>query len=89
MERKHCCAYHTPQTGITPKITYRKDLDHMAKKRIVMALGHDALGTNLLEQKVRGCYRKINCRFHPEWWQVAAVHSNAPPGRYMIHTAKE
>lgn len=34
-----------------PQNYIQKGFDHMAKKRIVMALGHDALGTNLPEQK--------------------------------------
>lgn len=59
----------------------------MAKKRIVMALGHNALGTNLPEQKaaVAGT-AKVIADFVQEGWQVAIVHSNAPQVG-MIHTA--
>ncbi|MDO5405697.1 MAG: carbamate kinase [Eubacteriales bacterium] len=59
----------------------------MAKKRIVMALGHDALGTNLPEQKaaVAGT-AKVIADFIQNGWQVAVVHSNAPQVG-MIHTA--
>lgn len=59
----------------------------MAKKRIVMALGHLALGTNLPEQKiaVKGT-AKIIADFIQNGWQVAIVHSNAPQVG-MIHTA--
>lgn len=59
----------------------------MAKKRIVMALGHRALGTNLPEQKeaVQKTARVV-ADFIQEGWQVAVVHSNAPQVG-MIHTA--
>lgn len=59
----------------------------MAKKRIVMALGHNALGTNLPEQKkaVAGTARVI-ADFIEAGWQVAVTHSNAPQVG-MIHTA--
>lgn len=59
----------------------------MAKKRIVMALGHRALGTNLPEQKaaVRDTAKMV-ADFIQEGWQVALVHSNAPQVG-MIHTA--
>ncbi len=59
----------------------------MPKKRIVMALGHKALGTNLPEQKeaARNMSRII-ADFVQEGWQVAVVHSNAPQVG-MIHTA--
>lgn len=59
----------------------------MAKKRIVMALGHHALGTNLPEQKQS--VAKTACviaDFIQDGWQVAIVHSNAPQVG-MIHTA--
>ena len=51
----------------------------MAKKRLVLALGHDALGTNLPEQK-EAVQRtaKVIADFIQEGWQVAIVHSNAP-----------
>ena len=59
----------------------------MSKKRMVMALGHRALGTNLPEQKVAvGKTAKIIADFIQEGWQVAIVHSNAPQVG-MIHTA--
>ena len=57
----------------------------MSKKRMVMALGHRALGTNLPEQKVAvGKTAKIIADFIQEGWQVAIVHSNAPQVG-MIH----
>ncbi len=59
----------------------------MAKKRIVMALGHNALGTNLPEQKAAVIETaKVIADFIMEDWQVALVHSNAPQVG-MIHTA--
>lgn len=59
----------------------------MAKKRIVMALGHDALGTNLPEQKnAVASTAKLIADFIQNGWQVAVVHSNAPQVG-MIHTA--
>ena len=59
----------------------------MAKKRIVMALGHDALGTNLPEQKKAvASTAKLIANFIQNSWQVAVVHSNAPQVG-MIHTA--
>ena len=59
----------------------------MAKKRIVMALGHDALGTNLPEQKKAvAATSKLIADFIQNGWQVAVVHSNAPQ-LGMIHTA--
>ncbi len=59
----------------------------MAKKRIVIALGHKSLGTNLPEQKaaVVGT-AKVIADFIQKGWQVAVVHSNAPQVG-MIHTA--
>ncbi|MCI8958289.1 MAG: carbamate kinase [Lachnospiraceae bacterium] len=59
----------------------------MAKKRIVLALGHLALGTNLPEQKaaVAGTARII-ADFIQDGCQIAVVHSNAPQVG-MIHTA--
>ena len=59
----------------------------MAKKRLVLALGHDALGTNLPEQK-EAVKRtaKVIADFIQDGWQVAIVHSNAPQVG-MIHTA--
>lgn len=59
----------------------------MAKKRIVMALGHNALGTNLPEQKAAVIETaKVIADFIQDDWQVALVHSNAPQVG-MIHTA--
>lgn len=59
----------------------------MAKKRIVIALGHNDLGTNLPEQKAAvGKTAKVIADFIQEGWQVAIVHSNAPQVG-MIHTA--
>lgn len=59
----------------------------MAKKRIVMALGHHALGTNLPEQKAAvASTARVIADFIQEGWQVALVHSNAPQVG-MIHTA--
>lgn len=59
----------------------------MAKKRIVIALGHHDLGTNLPEQKAAVAKTaKVIADFIQEGWQVAIVHSNAPQVG-MIHTA--
>lgn len=59
----------------------------MAKKRIVIALGHNDLGTNLPEQKAAGARTaKVIGDFIQEGWQAAIVHSNAPQVG-MIHTA--
>ena len=59
----------------------------MAKKRIVMAIGHKDMGTNLPEQK-EAVKRtaKVIADFIQDGWQVAIVHSNAPQIG-MIHTA--
>lgn len=52
-----------------------------------MALGHNALGTNLPEQKLAvKKTAKVIADFIQEGWQVAIVHSNAPQVG-MIHTA--
>ena len=60
----------------------------MAKKRIVMALGHNALGTNLPEQKAAVAKTaRVIADFIQDGWQVALVHSNAPQVG-MIHTAR-
>ncbi|WP_333647738.1 carbamate kinase [Lacrimispora sp.] len=59
----------------------------MAKRRIVLALGHRALGTNLPEQKKRVAETaKVIADFIEAGWQVAITHSNAPQVG-MIHTA--
>ena len=59
----------------------------MAKKRIVMAIGHKDMGTNLPEQK-EAVKRtaKVIADVSQDGWQVAIVHSNAPQVG-MIHTA--
>ena len=59
----------------------------MAKKRIVMAIGHKDMGTNIPEQKeaVKRTSRFI-ADIIQKGWQVAIVHSNAPQVG-MIHTA--
>ena len=59
----------------------------MAKKRIVVAIGHKDMGTNLPEQK-EAVKRtaKVIADFIQDGWQVAIVHSNAPQVG-MIHTA--
>lgn len=59
----------------------------MAKKRIVMAIGHKDMGTNLPEQK-EAVKRtaKVIADFIQDGWQVAIFHSNAPQVG-MIHTA--
>ena len=59
----------------------------MAKKRIVMAIGHKDMGTNLPEQKAAVAKAaKTIADFIQDGWQVAIVHSNAPQVG-MIHTA--
>ena len=59
----------------------------MAKKRIVIAVGHKDLGTNLPEQKAAVAKTaKVIADFIQDGWQVAIVHSNAPQVG-MIHTA--
>ncbi len=59
----------------------------MAKKRIVIAVGHKDLGTNLPEQKAAVAKTaKVIAAFIQDGWQVAIVHSNAPQVG-MIHTA--
>ena len=59
----------------------------MSKKRIVIALGHHALGTNLPEQKAAVIHTaQVIADFIQKGWQIALVHSNAPQVG-MIHTA--
>ena len=59
----------------------------MAKKRIVLALGHDALGSNLPEQKAAVAKSaKTIADFIQDGWQVAVTHGNTPQVG-MIHTA--
>lgn len=57
------------------------------KKRVVVALGHQALGTTLPEQKVAvKNTSKVIVDLIEEGYQVAITHSNAPQIG-MIHTA--
>ena len=59
----------------------------MMKKRVVVALGHRALGTTLPEQKVAVKHTaKCIADLIEEGYQVAITHSNAPQVG-MIHTA--
>ena len=59
----------------------------MDKKRIVIALGHNALGTTLPEQKkaAEGSARAV-AEFIAQGYQVVVTHSNGPQVG-MIHTA--
>lgn len=57
------------------------------KKRIVIALGHEALGTTLPEQKEAAVRTaKAIADFIQKDYQVAVTHSNGPQVG-MIHTA--
>ena len=57
------------------------------KKRVVVALGHRALGTTLPEQKTAVKHTaKCIADLIEEGYQVAITHSNAPQ-LGMIHTA--
>lgn len=57
------------------------------KKRVVLALGHRALGTTLPEQKAAiGHTAKCIADLIEEGYQIAITHSNAPQVG-MIHTA--
>lgn len=59
----------------------------MRKKRIVIALGHEALGTTLPEQKEAAKWAaKAIADFIQGGYQVAITHSNGPQVG-MIHTA--
>ena len=59
----------------------------MKKKRIVIALGHDALGTTLPEQQAAAKKTaKAIADFVKEDYQIIISHSNGPQGG-MIHTA--
>ena len=59
----------------------------MKKKRIVIALGHEALGSTLPEQqKAAARTAKAVADFIREDYQVVITHSNGPPVG-MIHTA--
>ena len=57
------------------------------KKRVVVALGHQALGTNFPEQKKAiSASVKILADMVEDGWQLIITHSNAPQVG-MIHTA--
>ena len=59
----------------------------MKKKRIAIALGHDALGTTLPEQKEATCRAaKAIADLIQDDCQVVITHSNGPQIG-MIHTA--
>lgn len=59
----------------------------MAKKRLILALGHRALGTKLPEQKAAvATTAKAIADFIQEGWQVVITHGNTPQ-LGMIHTA--
>ena len=62
-------------------------METIMKKRVVLALGHRALGTTLPEQKV-AVKKTAKCiaDLIEEGYQVAITHSNAPQVG-MIHTA--
>ena len=63
-----------------------REVTDMAKKRIVIALGHRALGTNLPEQKAAAVKTAtVIADFIQSGWQVAVTHSNAHQVG-MIHT---
>ena len=65
----------------------KSEVDKMAKKRLVLALGHDALGTNLPKQKAAvEKTAKIIADFIQEGWQAAITCGNTPQ-LGMIHTA--
>ena len=62
-------------------------MEYSMKKRVVVALGHRALGTTLPEQKVAVKHSaKCIADLIEEGYQVAITHSNAPQVG-MIHTA--
>lgn len=62
-------------------------METVMKKRVVLALGHRALGTTLPEQKAAiGHTAKCIADLIEEGYQVAITHSNAPQVG-MIHTA--
>lgn len=59
----------------------------MAKKRLVVSIGHKDLGTNLPEQKKAiAKTSEVLAELVQDGWQLAIVHSNAPQVG-MIHTA--
>lgn len=58
----------------------------MAKKRIVMALGHDALGTNLPEQKKAvAATSKLIADFIQNGWQGCCCPQQRTSGRHDPH----
>ena len=62
-------------------------METIMKKRVVLALGHRALGTTLPEQKVAVKHTaKCIADLIEEGYKVAITHSNAPQVG-MIHTA--
>ncbi len=62
-------------------------MENTMKKRVVVALGHRALGTTLPEQKIAVKHSaKCIADLIEEGYQVAITHSNAPQVG-MIHTA--
>ena len=71
----------------TISVHNRNEVLDMAKKRLVLALGHDALGTNLPEQKTAVTKTaKAIADFIQDGWQVVITHGNTPQ-LGMIHTA--
>lgn len=67
--------------------TKNSRMETIMKKRVVVALGHRALGTTLPEQKAAiGHTAKCIADLIEEGYQVAITHSNAPQVG-MIHTA--
>lgn len=59
----------------------------MKKKRIVIALGHNALGTTLPEQQIAiEKTAKVIAEYVAKDYQIAITHSNGPQVQ-MIHTA--
>ena len=64
-----------------------RDYDSMKKKKIVIALGHEALGSTLPEQQAAAARTaKAVADFIREDYQVVITHSNGPQVG-MIHTA--
>ena len=63
----------------TISVHNRNEVLDMAKKRLVLALGHDALGTNLPEQKTAVTKTaKAIADFIQDGWQVVITHGNTP-----------
>ena len=64
-------------------------METIMKKRVVLALGHRALGTTLPEQKIAVKHTaKCIADLIEEGYKVAITHSNAPQIG-MIHTARD